>query len=87
MESPFTHRLNSNYIPSDEEIERIEMDLLLHTDELARLDECIRELSAQRDQIQAYVDSHRALVSRPRRFPQILFERYSLPVSLPVGTP
>ncbi|KAF7344632.1 hypothetical protein MSAN_01945600 [Mycena sanguinolenta] len=35
----------------------------------AQIDERIRELSVQRDQIQAYIDSHKALISHPRRLP------------------
>ncbi|KAJ6594632.1 hypothetical protein B0H19DRAFT_1096286 [Mycena capillaripes] len=69
MESAFKHRFSTNYVPSDEEIEDIQMDLVLGAQELARLDERIRELSVQRDHIQAYVDSHRALISHPRRLP------------------
>ncbi|KAJ7359300.1 hypothetical protein DFH08DRAFT_931866 [Mycena albidolilacea] len=69
MESRFSHRFNTNYVPSDEEIECIQTDLVSHTQELARIDERIRELSAQRDQIQAYIGSHKALISHPRRLP------------------
>ncbi|KAJ7633424.1 hypothetical protein DFH06DRAFT_1222790 [Mycena polygramma] len=69
MESRFTDRFGTNYVPSDEEIESIKWDLVPRTKELARLDEHIRELCAQRDQIQAYVDSHKALISHPRRLP------------------
>ncbi|KAJ7823989.1 hypothetical protein B0H14DRAFT_3145881 [Mycena olivaceomarginata] len=69
MESRFSHRFNTNYVPSDEEIECIRTDLVSHTQELARIDERIRELSAQRDQIQAYIGSHKALISHPRRLP------------------
>ncbi|KAJ7353570.1 hypothetical protein DFH08DRAFT_1077681 [Mycena albidolilacea] len=69
MESPFSHRFNTNYIPSDEEIQFIKGDLVSHAQELARIDERIRELAAQRDQIKAYIDSHKALISHPRRLP------------------
>ncbi|KAJ7892837.1 hypothetical protein B0H14DRAFT_2335175, partial [Mycena olivaceomarginata] len=69
MESRFSRRLNTNYIPSDEEIDLIRMELVLHTQELARIDEHIRELSAQRDQIQAYIEPYRALISHSRRLP------------------
>ncbi|KAJ7892812.1 hypothetical protein B0H14DRAFT_3125973 [Mycena olivaceomarginata] len=69
MESRFSHRFNTNYVPSDEEIECIRTDLVSHTQELARIDERIREVSAQRDQIQAYIGSHKALISHPRRLP------------------
>ncbi|KAF7352520.1 hypothetical protein MVEN_01217000 [Mycena venus] len=69
MESPFSHRFNTNYVPSDEEIACIRNDLVLHTRELERIDERIHELPSQRDQLQAYVDHHRALISHPRRLP------------------
>ncbi|KAJ7353565.1 hypothetical protein DFH08DRAFT_988085 [Mycena albidolilacea] len=69
MESPFSNRFNTNYIPSDEEIQFIRRDLVLHAQELARTDEHICKLTTQRDQIQAYVDSHKALISHPRRIP------------------
>ncbi|KAJ7823970.1 hypothetical protein B0H14DRAFT_3729531 [Mycena olivaceomarginata] len=70
MESRFSRRLiNTNYIPSDEEVDFIRIELVSHTQELARIDERIRELSAQRDQIQAYIDTHKALISHPRRLP------------------
>ncbi|KAJ7359281.1 hypothetical protein DFH08DRAFT_845605 [Mycena albidolilacea] len=69
MESRFSHHFNTNYVPSDEEIECIRTDLVSHTQELVRIDERIRELSAQRDQIQAYIDSHKALISHSRRLP------------------
>ncbi|KAJ7823981.1 hypothetical protein B0H14DRAFT_2369873 [Mycena olivaceomarginata] len=67
MESRFSHRFNTNYVPSGEEIKIIQMNLVSHTQELARIDERIRELSAQRDQIQTHIDSHKALISHPRR--------------------
>ncbi|KAJ7359325.1 hypothetical protein DFH08DRAFT_408404 [Mycena albidolilacea] len=69
MESRFSRRLSTNYIPSDEEIDFIRIELVSHIQELARIDERIRELSAQRDRIQAYIDSHKALISHPRRLP------------------
>ncbi|KAJ6594642.1 hypothetical protein B0H19DRAFT_918190, partial [Mycena capillaripes] len=69
MTSLFTHLFNTSYVPTDKEIEGIRMDLFWRAQELARLDEQIHELSTQRDQIQAYVDSHKALISYPRRLP------------------
>ncbi|KAJ6485527.1 hypothetical protein C8R45DRAFT_996909 [Mycena sanguinolenta] len=62
-------RLDTNYIPSDEEIEEIQLDIVSRLEELARLDARIRELSAERDQIQAHIDSQKALISHPRRLP------------------
>ncbi|KAF7373275.1 hypothetical protein MSAN_00536500 [Mycena sanguinolenta] len=62
-------RLTTNYIPSDEEIKDIRLDIISRSEELARLDEHIRKLSAERDEIQAYIDSRKALISHPRRLP------------------
>ncbi|KAF7360255.1 hypothetical protein MVEN_00754500 [Mycena venus] len=69
MESPFIHLFNTNYVPSDKEIEFIQADLVSRSEELTRIEERILELSAQRNKIQAYIDSHRALISHPRRLP------------------
>ncbi|KAJ7892824.1 hypothetical protein B0H14DRAFT_958778 [Mycena olivaceomarginata] len=69
MESRFSRHLSTNYIPSDEEIDFIRIELVSHTQELARIDERIRELSVQRDKIQTYIDSHMVLISHPRRLP------------------
>ncbi|KAJ7359294.1 hypothetical protein DFH08DRAFT_769191 [Mycena albidolilacea] len=84
MESRFSHRFNTNYVPSDEEIECIRTDLVSHTQELARIDERIREFSAQRDQIQAYIGSHKALISHPRRLPVDILREIFV-ACLPVG--
>ncbi|KAJ6456492.1 hypothetical protein C8R45DRAFT_880825 [Mycena sanguinolenta] len=62
-------RLHTNYIPSDNEIKYIRMDILSRSEELARLDERIRKLSVERDEIQAHIDSQKSLISLPRRLP------------------
>ncbi|KAJ6508525.1 hypothetical protein C8R45DRAFT_967719 [Mycena sanguinolenta] len=69
MESPFSSHFNTNYVPSSEEIEAIGADLLSRAKELAQIDARLRELGTQRDKIQAYIDSHKALISHPRRLP------------------
>ncbi|KAJ7502549.1 hypothetical protein B0H11DRAFT_642517 [Mycena galericulata] len=69
MESPFTARLHTNFVPSDEEAEGIRIDLAFRLKELERIDERIRELSAERSKIKQYIDSHKALISHPRRLP------------------
>ncbi|KAF7355614.1 hypothetical protein MSAN_01478700 [Mycena sanguinolenta] len=69
MESPFSHLFSTNYVPTDEEIHHIQIDLISRTEELARINERLREFSSQRDQLQAYVESHKALISSPRRLP------------------
>ncbi|KAJ6515541.1 hypothetical protein C8R45DRAFT_1140019 [Mycena sanguinolenta] len=69
MESPFSHLFSINYTPTDEEVRHIRIDLISRAEELARIEERLRELSSQRDQLQVYIDSHKALISSPRRLP------------------
>ncbi|KAJ7765096.1 hypothetical protein DFH07DRAFT_939030 [Mycena maculata] len=69
MESAFASHLNTNFDPSDEDIERIRSDIVSRLAELEGIDERIRELSTQRDRIQGYIDSHKAIISHPRRLP------------------
>ncbi|KAK6972085.1 hypothetical protein R3P38DRAFT_3297130 [Favolaschia claudopus] len=74
IESPFSHCFGTNYVPTDEETDQIRADLTSHTQELARIDERIRELSEQRERIQAYITPHKALISYPRRLPLDILE-------------
>ncbi|KAK7001350.1 hypothetical protein R3P38DRAFT_2649411 [Favolaschia claudopus] len=74
MEPPFSHRLGTNYVPTDEEIDQIKFDLLSRTAELAQIDERIRELSEQRDKLWAYIEPRKALISHPRRLPMDILE-------------
>ncbi|KAJ7151790.1 hypothetical protein C8R43DRAFT_1004385 [Mycena crocata] len=74
MESPFKEHLNTNYIPTDSEIEDIHSHLVSHEAELERLNALLSDLSAQRDRLQDYVDSHKALISHARRLPQDILE-------------
>ncbi|KAF7376697.1 hypothetical protein MSAN_00086700 [Mycena sanguinolenta] len=62
-------RRTTNYIPSDEEIKDIKLDIVSRSEELVRLDVRIRELSAKRDELQTHIDSQKALISHPRRLP------------------
>ncbi|KAJ6530244.1 hypothetical protein B0H19DRAFT_1192570 [Mycena capillaripes] len=78
MESPFRQHFNTNYAPTDAEIDRIRVHLAPHEAELARLEALIRDLTAQRDRVKDHVDSHRALISHPRRLPQDLIEQIFL---------
>ncbi|KAK7001467.1 hypothetical protein R3P38DRAFT_2649607 [Favolaschia claudopus] len=73
-ESPFQSHLKTNYIPTDPEISQIRAHLLPHEAEVARLDALIQDLCAQRERMKDYVDSHRALISHPRRLPQEILE-------------
>ncbi|KAJ7771572.1 hypothetical protein B0H16DRAFT_1364181 [Mycena metata] len=78
MEAEFLDRLYTNYIPSDEEIERIQTDLTLKAAEFGRLDKLIQSLCIERDKIGAYLDSHKALISHPRRLPRDIVQEIFL---------
>ncbi|KAJ7747729.1 hypothetical protein B0H16DRAFT_1692274 [Mycena metata] len=69
MDSPFLDRVHSNYIPSDDEIEGIQAELLARSRDLERINELIRSLTAERDKVQDYIDVHKALISYPQRLP------------------
>ncbi|KAJ7502551.1 hypothetical protein B0H11DRAFT_1854726 [Mycena galericulata] len=69
MESQFTHLFHTNYVPTDEETSQIQADLVSRSRELARIEERLRELTVQRDEMQIYIDAHKRLISYPRRLP------------------
>ncbi|KAK7001437.1 hypothetical protein R3P38DRAFT_3284283 [Favolaschia claudopus] len=74
-ESPFHAHLHTNYVPTDAEIDSIRAHLLPCEAELGRLEALIHELSCKRDRLQVYVDSHKALISQPRRVPQDVIQQ------------
>ncbi|KAJ7910543.1 hypothetical protein B0H13DRAFT_2011981 [Mycena leptocephala] len=78
MQSPFQEHFNTNYVPTDAEIERIRAHLAPHDAELARLESLIHELSIQRDRVKDYIGPHMALISHPRRLPQEIVEEIFL---------
>ncbi|KAF8197826.1 hypothetical protein K438DRAFT_1672658 [Mycena galopus ATCC 62051] len=78
FESPFRERFNTNYVPSDVEIDLIRAHLAPHEAELVRLESLIRDLTVQRDRVKAHIDSHKALISQPRRLPQDVIEQIFL---------
>ncbi|KAJ6594636.1 hypothetical protein B0H19DRAFT_901465, partial [Mycena capillaripes] len=78
MESEFLDRLNTNYVPSDEEIERIQKNLSFQVKEFDRLDKLILDLCDERDKIGASIDSHKALISIPRRLPRDIVQEIFL---------
>ncbi|KAJ7771552.1 hypothetical protein B0H16DRAFT_1513875 [Mycena metata] len=78
MESVFLDRLRTNYAPSDEEIERIQNYLDLQTKEFDRLKKLIQNLCSERDKIGDYLDSHKALISLPRRLPRDIVQEIFL---------
>ncbi|KAJ7635128.1 hypothetical protein FB45DRAFT_1057050 [Roridomyces roridus] len=77
MESLIQH-LHTNYVPTEPEIDLIHAHLAPYEAESARLESLIRDLSAQRDRVKAYVDPYRALASQGRRIPQELLEKIFL---------
>ncbi|KAJ6484832.1 hypothetical protein C8R45DRAFT_1214769 [Mycena sanguinolenta] len=78
LDSPFREHLNTKYVPTDAEMERIRAHLAPHEAELVRLDRLIESLAAQRGRIKSYVEPHRALISHPRRLPQDIVEEIFL---------
>ncbi|KAJ7764415.1 hypothetical protein B0H16DRAFT_1265181, partial [Mycena metata] len=78
IESPFRSHLGTNYVPSDPEIEEIAAHLAPHEGELALLDALLLELTAQRDRVKDYIDSHKALTSYPRRLPHDIIQEMFL---------
>ncbi|KAJ7080523.1 hypothetical protein C8R44DRAFT_653546, partial [Mycena epipterygia] len=76
-DSPFSYRLDTNYVPSDPEMEQIRALLVEPIDELARIDVqleemgvLIRKLSTRRASLKAAIDAHMALISPARRAPE-----------------
>ncbi|KAJ7091704.1 hypothetical protein C8R43DRAFT_1115080 [Mycena crocata] len=84
MESPFSQYLNTNYAPGDSEVHLIRTHLSSHIQELARLDMLIRDLTSQRDLLNAYIDDHKALISPARRIPPDIVQEIFL-ACLPTG--
>ncbi|KAK6977574.1 hypothetical protein R3P38DRAFT_2748122 [Favolaschia claudopus] len=75
---PLHSIFNTNYIPTDPEISQIRAHILPYEAELAKLNAFIQHLRARRDKVKYYVDSHRALISHPRRLPQDIIEEIFL---------
>ncbi|KAK7001464.1 hypothetical protein R3P38DRAFT_3049282 [Favolaschia claudopus] len=85
LESPFQRYLSTNYIPTDAEIKQIRGNILPDCEvELARLNSLIQDLTAQRDRVQDYLASHKALISQARRLPQDILGEIFL-ACLPTG--
>ncbi|KAK6981168.1 hypothetical protein R3P38DRAFT_3115369 [Favolaschia claudopus] len=68
-QSSFFQHLNTNYAPTDTEIGDIQTHLSPYEVELARLESVILELFTQRERLREYIESHKALISSPRRVP------------------
>ncbi|KAF7363767.1 hypothetical protein MSAN_01034500 [Mycena sanguinolenta] len=83
--SPFTDRLNTNYIPSDSEILQIRALLVDPVEEVARVDAQIAEielalsqLKEKRALLQTHIDAHKALVSPMRLVPHDILQEIFL---------
>ncbi|KAJ7623869.1 hypothetical protein DFH06DRAFT_1340191 [Mycena polygramma] len=83
-ESLFHGHLATNYVPTEDEIAQIRAHLIPYEEELARLEALIRDLTVQRGRVQDHIESHKALISQPRRMPQDVVERVFLEC-LPTG--
>ncbi|KAJ6502200.1 hypothetical protein C8R45DRAFT_1209810 [Mycena sanguinolenta] len=81
LRSPFTNRLNTNYVPSDPEILQIRALLVDPLEEIARIDAQIAEmelaltqLRARHALVQTPIDAHKALISPMRFVPQDILQ-------------
>ncbi|KAL0573424.1 hypothetical protein V5O48_008546 [Marasmius crinis-equi] len=88
MSSPFSHLLNSDYVPSLDERVAIKSWLSSPEEQLKFLDEEIFRLQTERDRLKSLVEQHRMLLSPFRRFPIEIWEEifvHCLP-SIPART-
>ena len=73
LPSPFQSRLHTNYTPDDAERARILKICSDKQQDIQNLDEQIKILTAQRDELQDFVDAHEMLLSPIRKLsPEIL---------------
>ncbi|KAJ7090874.1 hypothetical protein B0H15DRAFT_248071 [Mycena belliarum] len=76
MTSSFASKLGTNYCPPDEEVTEIKTLLVGPTlrlkrlaDEITEMQKVINKLAAERAELSAYVEAHKALISPVRRLP------------------
>ncbi|KAJ8073934.1 hypothetical protein PM082_012213 [Marasmius tenuissimus] len=69
IETPFARVLNTNHIPSNEELDTLKNIILGPEEQIRKLDEEISRLQATRQALREFVNSHRALLSPRRRLP------------------
>ncbi|KAJ7078581.1 hypothetical protein B0H15DRAFT_860190 [Mycena belliarum] len=81
MNSIFATKLKTNYVPSDAEVEEIHnalieplQQLALLDDRIARMQEAMDELIAERAWLKGEIEDHKALISPIRRVPQDVLE-------------
>ncbi|KAK1227315.1 hypothetical protein PQX77_009689 [Marasmius sp. AFHP31] len=68
-ESHFTSVLHTNYVPSSKELKELHHLVLEPQEQIRKLDEEMKRLQTQRDELQRFVNSHRALAAPFRRLP------------------
>ncbi|KAJ7048238.1 hypothetical protein C8F01DRAFT_1380638 [Mycena amicta] len=78
MSSPFAPHFNTNYCPTDDELAEIKSLLIEPRTRLRVLDETIRKLQEERDELSAYIATHEALISPMRRVPQDILQEIFL---------
>ncbi|KAJ7452899.1 hypothetical protein FB451DRAFT_1050704, partial [Mycena latifolia] len=77
LDQTYKDVLHTNFVPSDQECRRIRDFVVAPTDklqetteEIARLEALLEQLTRQRDELAEYIDSHLALVAPARRLPE-----------------
>ncbi|KAF8072233.1 hypothetical protein FPV67DRAFT_1749262, partial [Lyophyllum atratum] len=82
MDSPFLHRLKTNYDPTDSECQHIRQIISKTLEQKSRLDVEIAQLKAtledlclQQQKMDEYVNDHRTLISGILRLPAELTQR------------
>ncbi|TFK37605.1 hypothetical protein BDQ12DRAFT_736136 [Crucibulum laeve] len=91
MESVFSSKLHTNYVPSDAELEEIRLLLVAPEERVASMDRKMEEmrtamktLERQRWELSEVIEAHRALMSPIRRLPQDILREifiYCLPTT------
>ncbi|KAF7329428.1 hypothetical protein MKEN_00204900 [Mycena kentingensis (nom. inval.)] len=75
MSSALDDVLHTNYVPTDAQVAAIRADIGPRLIQVDALDEQIRALTAQRDELVAYIDPRLALVSPCRRVPAEILQK------------
>jgi hypothetical protein len=81
MQTPFTDKLHTNYVPLSFEIDQIHQVIAKPLDDISQLNEkiahlqaIIDDLSRERDELSRFVEDHRALLSGVRQLPKELVQ-------------
>ncbi|KAJ3535972.1 hypothetical protein NMY22_g6242 [Coprinellus aureogranulatus] len=86
MLSPYQDHLNTNYIPSDDDIKSIKALIQEKRAIVGQIDEQIRTLDEQKSALAKFMDEHSALISPCRRLPvEILMLIFSILLEHPAA--